>query len=285
MFRIFTFKHLSILTFIVCFIMLTGAMLAYLTPVVNTSSDVGIKVPIIMYHQISENVNVMGDYAIPLSLLEEDFLYMKNNSITPVSFKQLAEFTKNGTPLPKNPVCITFDDGQKTFITKVLPLLEKYSFHANVNIVGSLTVLYTENKDNNDKYAYLNTDDLKILSNHPLVEIGCHTYNLHSLSDRRGAGKLKEESISDYRTVIEKDFEKFNTFYSDATSSATEIFAYPYGIRNDTLQNIITKQGFTVTLTCRESVNILNKGSSLFELGRFNRPYKISTENFFAKMF
>ncbi len=265
--------------------MLTGAMLTYLTPVVNTSSNVGIKVPIIMYHQISENVNVIGDYAIPLSLLEEDFLYMKNNSITPVSFKQLAEFTKNGTPLPKNPVCITFDDGQKTFITKVLPLLEKYSFPANVNIVGSLTVLYTENKDNNDKYAYLNTDDLKILSNHPLIEIGCHTYNLHSLSNRRGAGKLKEESISDYRAVIEKDFEKFNTFYSDATSSATEIFAYPYGIRNDTLQNIITKKGFTVTLTCRESVNILNKGSSLFELGRFNRPYKISTENFFAKMF
>ncbi len=285
MFRIFTFRQLSIFTIILCTIMILGTALSYVQPVVFASSEAGVKVPIIMYHQISANKSVIGDYAIPLQMLEEDFLYMKNNNITPVSFKQLTDFTQNGIPLPENPVCITFDDGQKTFLTQVLPLLEKYNFPANVNIIGSLTLLYTENNDNNDSYAYLNTEDIKNLNNNPLVEIGCHTYNFHSLTSRRGAGKLKEEGVTDYRKTIENDLKKFKTFYYDITSDNTEIFAYPYGIRNDTLQEILKENGYSITLTCRECVNILNVGSSLYELGRFNRPYKLSTQSFFSRIF
>lgn len=285
MFKIFTFRQLSLLSLFICIIMLIGATLNALAPVVEASVQAGVSVPVVMYHQICENSSLWGDYVIPLSELEKDFQYFKDNGITPVSFAQLRDFVQNGALLPKKPIVITFDDGQKSFLTRVVPLLEKYQYPANINIVGSLTELYTKNGDNNDCYAYLNENDIKELNSNPLIETGCHSYNLHTLGGRRGMSRLWGESDTDYEALILKDIALFNSFYYSITQNKTEIYAYPYGIRNDFLLETLKEQGFTITLTCRESVNVLKKGSDLFELGRFNRPYGINRDIFFKSMF
>ncbi len=62
------------------------------------------------------------------------------------------------------------------------------------------------------------------------------------------------------------------------------IMAYPYGIKNKTLEEIVKSQGFSVTLSCRESVNKISVGDNLYNLGRFNRPYKYSTNTFFTEI-
>ena len=69
------------------------------------------------------------------------------------------------------------------------------------------------------------------------------------------------------------------------TGEKAIIAAYPYGIRNDTLTDVLKNEGFTVTLTCRETANTLTTGGDLYELGRFNRPYKISEQVFFESIF
>ena len=69
--------------------MLLGSILNTLSPYVDAFSEIGEEIPIIMYHQISENKSIWGDYVIPLSLLEEDFQYMKKHNINPISFEQL----------------------------------------------------------------------------------------------------------------------------------------------------------------------------------------------------
>ena len=203
----------------------------------------------------------------------------------PVSFNQLKNFVLTGEALPPKCIILTFDDGQKSFLTKVLPLLEKYNYPANINIVGALTQLYTDNGDNNDCYAYLNSEDIKLLHLHQLVEIGCHSYDFHSLGTRRGASRLKNETDAEYKKIVRKDIFLFNSLYSSVTQDKTTIYAYPYGIRNDFLLEELKEQGFTVTLTCRESVNHISRGDSLYELGRFNRPYGINRELFFGKIF
>lgn len=285
MFKILTFKQLSIIAFFVCLIMLLGAVLNMASPYVSAFSQNEISVPVIMYHQISENKSIWGDYVIPLSVLEEDFKYMKKNNINPVSFDDLRAFVEKGEKLPNNPIIITFDDGERSFLTKVLPLLEEYKFPANVNLVGSLVELYTENGDTDDRYAYLNAEDVKILSENKLVTLGCHSYNLHSLSNRRGMGKIYGESETDYKNLINYDIEKFNALYKDITGESTDIIAYPYGIKNETLEEIAEEKGFKITLTCREEVNTLTVGGGLENLGRFNRPYGKTSESFFQKIY
>ncbi len=284
MFQIFSFKQLTIIAFILCFFLLLASALNLAAPYVSASSKQSYFIPVIMYHQISENPSVIGDYAIPLSLLEKDFLYIKNMGYTPISFKQLKNFTQKAIPLPENPIIITFDDGERTFITKVLPLLEKYNFPANVNIVGSLTKLYTENGETDDRYAYLNEEDILTLSRHELVEIGYHSYNCHTLGHRRGMGKIKGESDTEYEKIILDDIHKFNDYYKSITGQSTFIIAYPYGIKNPLLESIVAQNGFTVALTCREASNKISVGSSLLNLGRFNRPNKETTQDFFNKI-
>ncbi len=285
MFRIFTFKQIAIISFFLCIIMLLSSFLNTLSPYIAVFSQNAEEIPIIMYHQISENKSIWGDYVIPLSVLEEDFQYMKNHNITPISFEQLKLYSEKGEKLPQNPIIITFDDGERSFITKVLPLLEEFKYPANMNLVGSLVELFTKNGDTDDRYAYLNEKDVKKLVENKWVSLGCHSYNLHSLSSRRGMGKIYGEKEEEYKKLINNDIKKFNTDYERITGEKTEIFAYPYGIKNETLTNIVRENGFKITLTCREETNRISVGGSLEDLGRFNRSYGKSSKSFFEKIY
>lgn len=282
MYKIITYKRLAVTTAIICFTLIFSSAANTFSPVFAAVKNKEKEVLIVMYHQISENKALWGDYVIPKAQLREDFLYLKNNGFTPIKLQTLLDFVNGKASLPKKPVVITFDDGQRSFITKVLPLLEEFNFPANVNIVGSLVDLYTQNGDTDDRYAYLNWNDIKALSKNNLVEIGHHSYNLHSLSSRRGMGKKKTESDSEYLSAMKKDIEKLNNKLLENINERPIILAYPYGIRNDMLFNLVKEKGFVITLTCRESINKISVGDNLYELGRFNRPYGKSSHTFFS---
>ncbi len=285
MFKVFSARNITITSAFLCAFLLLGSFINVSVPGIAASAKSGVTVPIIMYHQICTNTAVLGDYAITPEMLRDDFEYMKKNNIHPVSFAQLTKYVTVGEPLPKNPVVITFDDGERSFLTKVLPLLREYNYPANINIVGSLVEMYSKNGETDDRYAYLNVDDIKLLSLEPLVEMGYHSYNLHSLGSRRGMGRIYGESEIEYEKLILEDISLFENLFIQLTNTPPVIAAYPYGIRNDKLQNILETNKFTITLTCRESSNTLNVGDDLFELGRFNRPYNLSTQTFFGKIF
>lgn len=284
MYKIITYKKLVIFSAILCFVMIFSAVANTFLPVISVFKEKKQEVLILMYHQVSENSSLWGDYVIPTSLLKEDFEYLKNNNYIPIKMKDLLDFTKGTKKLPEKAVVITFDDGQRSFLTKVVPLLEEYNYPAVVNIVGALTDLYTENGETNDKYAYLNWNDIKTLSQNPLVEIGHHSYNFHSLGYRRGMGKIYGESNSAYSEIIKTDIEKLNEKLLSNIGERPYILAYPYGIRNDTLLEIAKDENFPVTLSCRESINKISVGDELFELGRFNRPYGKSSDIYFENI-
>lgn len=284
MYKIITYKKLVIFSAILCFVMIFSAVANTFLPVISVFKEKKQEVLILMYHQVSENSSLWGDYVIPASLLKEDFEYLKNNNYTPIKIKDILDFTKGTKKLPEKAVVITFDDGQRSFLTKVVPLLKEYKYPAVVNIVGALTDLYTENGETNDKYAYLNWNDIKTLSQNPLVEIGHHSYNFHSLGYRRGMGKIYGESNSAYSEIIKTDIEKLNEKLLSNIGERPYILAYPYGIRNDTLLEIAKDENFPVTLSCRESINKISVGDELFELGRFNRPYGKSSDIYFENI-
>lgn len=284
MFRIIRFRHLCIASAIVCLVLLLLTHINAVAPLMTASAQTAVNVPVVMYHQISEKNNC-GDYVLSLTELKNDFQYFRENNITPISFRQLSDFTEKGTPLPEKPVIITFDDGCRSFLTKVVPLLEEYGYPANINVIGSLTSLYTENGDTNDSYAYLNENDIKELSQHPLVEVGCHTYDLHNLSGRRGMSKLSTETEEEYIDFIRNDIEAFDDLYYGITGDKLTVFAYPYGIKNQILPQILQESGYKILLTSGERINKISVGDTLAEIGRFNRPHGIDSYTFFMKLF
>ena len=248
------------------------------------------KVPllVLMYHNITAKPALRGKYCVTVQEFENDLKYLQNNGYTPISVKQLTAFAHNSAPLPDRPVIITFDDGYGSFYTYAYPLLEKYDFKAVVNNVGSFTEKYTILEEqnhpdcHNPDYCYLTLSEITKMSESGRVEMGCHTYDMHSLGKRKGCGRIKNESPEAYEASLTEDIEKYRRIMPYSTS----IFAYPYGIYSKESPSILRKLGFTAVFDCTERMNYIDDKNIdwLFNIHRYNRPSGISSESFFAKI-
>ena len=97
--------------------------------------------------------------------------------------------------------------------------------------------------------------------------------------------RLPSESDEEYVNFIKSDIKNFDDLFYRLTGDKPTIFAYPYGIKNDHLPQILGESGYKIILTSGERVNKLSVGSPLTEIGRFNRPHGISSDTFFKKLF
>ena len=119
-----------------------------------------------------------------------------------------------------------------------------------------------------------------------LVEIGNHTYNLHSqTSGRMGVARLEGESDEVYGNRISNDIIKMQELLLEKTGIETNIFTYPYGIMSAYSKNVIKDLGFLCTFSCEEKKSLISRDpDSLLNLGRYLRPSGISSDDYFAKL-
>lgn len=91
-----------------------------------------IRVPILMYHYVSELPEDADAYRRDLSIRPETFRahmeYLFFEGYTPVSLYDLDRALLDGAPLPAKPVILTFDDGYSDHYTNVFPVLRQYGF-------------------------------------------------------------------------------------------------------------------------------------------------------------
>ncbi len=245
-----------------------------------------IKLPVLMYHHIMEKGKLIGDYCITPSQFEEDLKYIKDKGYTTVSADDLLEFYYNKIPLPEKPIMITFDDGYESSYVYAFPLLKKYNMKAIISIIGNYSDLYSTipSSEKDVSYSHITWDQAKIMQNSKLIEIGNHTYNLHSIEKGR-KGVVKKNDNGFYNGEMKEDILKLQKKIEENLGMTPVIFAYPFGSRNEKTDKIIKDIKFKVVLGCEEKVNILtgtNK-EELYNIKRFNRPHNIKTEDFFKK--
>ncbi len=243
-----------------------------------------VRVPIIMYHSVTPDAKNACDYIIPESTFRADMEYLRRSGYTAVFMSDLAAWEAGTAELPEKPVVITLDDGYLNGLTVVEPVLEELGMKAVISVVGSYTQQYAENGDRCPDYAYLTWDDIRALSQSGCVEIGSHTYAMHSLSPRRGCAKMRGESTPRYRQVLENDLGRLQTELWDKAGVKPTVFAYPYGFYSADSLAVLKQLGFTAALGCEEKINSLDRSADeLYHLGRFNRPAGISTADFMRR--
>ncbi|WP_250278518.1 polysaccharide deacetylase family protein [[Clostridium] colinum] len=250
----------------------------------NVDNDTAIKLPIIMYHHILENEKRLNDFTISPQQFEKDIIYIKEKGYETISVKQLLDYVYNNKPLPEKPIMITFDDGHESFYEYIYPLLKEYDLKAVLSIVGSFTDTFSKNEDHNINYSYLTWKQINELSDSGYVEIGNHTYDLHSTDKgREGCKKKSLESFEEYKSFLSKDVLKLQDEILNYTGYNSNIFTYPFGKYSKETKEIIKELGFSVIFNCAQVVNLVDKNNPdfLYNLGRFNRPNGISTEQFF----
>lgn len=243
-----------------------------------------VRLPVLMYHGVHSNPKKAGDYVITPQALEEDLLYLQRQGCTTVVMSDLIAYVQQGTPLPEKPVMITFDDGYYNNLEQCLPLLEKYDMCAVISVVGSYIVNQAEQDSHITAYSYLTFPEIQTLLESGRIEIGNHTYDLHSHTHRQGCGILPEESETAYRELLRSDLEQLQSLLASQVQMRPVVFTYPYGYVCRESIPVLRSMGFLATLTCYEEPNRITRDPDcLFGIGRYNRPYGISTDAYMQK--
>lgn len=100
-----------------------------------------IRVPILMYHYVSEPPDLADNTRVTLSVTPEMFRahmqYLFDSGFTTISLYQLVDALRTGSPLPAKPVVMTFDDGYTDHYESVYPILREFGFTGTIFVITS----------------------------------------------------------------------------------------------------------------------------------------------------
>jgi peptidoglycan/xylan/chitin deacetylase (PgdA/CDA1 family) len=247
----------------------------------------GIPVPIIMYHSITLDGDKCGEYVVSLDQIEADIEWLKQNSFTPVFVNDLIRFVNYNGELPDKPVILTFDDGCYNNYEYLIGLLKKEDFKATISVVGSYTLDASESGDMpSAAYSYLRWCDINEMRESGYYEFCNHSYDMHSLDDRRGILRKDGENDAEYQHALLTDIEGLQKLFDQNCAFKPNCFTYPYGFISPEAENIVKGLGFEASMGVEEKANYIVKGDSecLFGLHRYNRSGFYKTDSFMKKL-
>lgn len=285
MFISFKLKRLILPLFIIIGIVAVCIIFTSSTISVPASStDVGIKLPVLMYHGIRKSCSAQNKYVISPDEFEADLKYINDNGYKTIVVADLLDYFDKGKSLPEKPIIITFDDGCLNNYTYAYPLLKKYNQKMILSPIGKCIDEYEKNGDKNPAYAQADWNTLKEMVDSGLVELQNHTYNMHASKGRIGASQKSGETDEDYRSALIEDLTKFNERMKAELNITPTAFVYPYGAISKTSNDIIKELGFRASFDCASKINIIKSEDDLYNIHRFIRPHGKSAEEILKKI-
>lgn len=188
-------------------------------------------VPILMYHSIHETPNQsIRRLSVDPKTFAEQLRYLRSEGFTGLTFGELCTRRRDGMPLPKRPVVLTFDDGYADFVETAVPLLVGYGFPATVFVTTGWL------DDAGPRAAGPAPDRMMSwaqLAELPAagVEIGAHTHG-HPELDQIGGSRLRAE-LFDPKHLLE-----------DRLGHPIRSLAYPYGYSCKRVREISRQAGY-----------------------------------------
>lgn len=238
----------------------------------NTESMEGKEIPVLMYHNISENVE--NKNTVSPKKFENDVETLKKNGYEGILLQDLYKYVENKKKLPKKPIIITFDDGYISNYNQGYKIADKLNFKMNFGIIG-----WSVGEKQRVSIEHFNWSEAKEMERSGLIEINSHTYDLHSpkgtsygLLEECGLGvEYKEgESKKDYEERMNIDIGRFEKEMILKLGHRSRFMVYPYGIFNNDIEKIIKKQGYLGSLTIEEGIRVFKDKKSLYRIPRLN---------------
>ena len=209
----------------------------------------GHKIPVLLYHDISDQFQ--DEYTISPSRFAAQMERLYAHDYRAISLKDLDSLP--GESLSRA-VVITFDDGYASFIDYAFPLLKDYGFKATVNIIGEYVGTFLHLGGNRPMLSW---DEYRVLNNSGLVDLGCHTHNLHGMS-----------KVFQSQKALEDDFKLFTETFTKEIGTKPDILAWPFGTYDQSSVKVAERMGFKYFLTSREA--LFRKNGNFNEIPRLN---------------
>lgn len=237
------------------------ATVAHTFPI-STSTE-AVKVPILVYHIVRPSYPTDSRQVRALAhtpeVFDAEMKYLAEAKYHVTSFAALENYLKDGTPLPANPIIISFDDGWGDQFTYAFPVLEKYhytaAFFVFTNPIGTR--------------GFLTWENLRALRDAGMT-IGSHTRSHPFLTKITDQNILWNE-INGSKETLEKHL-----------GITVNEFAYPFGKYDATTTALVKKAGYTSARGDYVKKGGMQSRDSLYELSALNAP---TTTELFALKF
>ena len=250
----------------------------------GSSAAAQLRLPVVMYHHISEDPGRWNDYVISPAELESDLAELRRLGYETVRVRELLDWTEGRFTMPEKPCLITFDDGNDSTAAYAEPLLERFGFTAACAVIGSVCERFSALDEHDPERSNLSWEDAAAASRRGTLEILCHTWDMHALRPRKGCAPLRGEGEAEYRRALGADLGRFLAAAESHGVALVPAIAYPYGAYTQTTADAVRALGFRAAFTCTERVNTLSGDpAELLTLGRFNRPHGVSSVSFFRR--
>ncbi|MDR3706745.1 MAG: polysaccharide deacetylase family protein [Capsulimonadaceae bacterium] len=221
-------------------------------------------VPILMLHAVFPDAR--PEFPINLQVTHNDIAshlaILKRWGYTGITFETLAAALRYGSPLPRRPVIITFDDGFDGLL-KAHPIFEAARFPYTIFVVAAC-VGKTNSWDrshNIPELPLLSWEAIAELDRSEFVSVQPHTLTHPSLPELNS--REAENEIAGSKARLE-----------DRLGKEATVFCYPYGHYNDETVRIVRQAGYACAVTMDRGR--VRQDEDLFRLPRISvqhRPF------------
>lgn len=239
----------------------------------------------LMYHELRElhmlwpeqpsPIDVKQDYydELPAPLFvtvenfEEQMNYLYQNGFHTLSLGEIKHYYYNNRELPQNSVLLTFDDCYQSIKKYAYPILNKYKFHA-VAFVVTGWLHTTARPFQPDKSVCLTGNDLEAMKD--VFEYANHTDLFHTRSSNSSSAIMEADDLA-----FTEDLKHCN---ASGILSATDTFAYPFGLYSERNISLLREKGFQLAFTSEGGNN--NRSMDPLLLKRNAIPYFMDLKQF-----
>ena len=219
------------------------------------------QVAILCYHEVDRQ----GDaFAVTHERLESHLAKMKQDGYHFVSLDEYIRYAKGELSLPEKSVMVTFDDGYRSFYTKVYPLLKKYQVPGMLAIVSSWT---NGEEKPNDVRDLASWQELKEMEASGLVAVVSHTHAMHKQQDINPQGSRngvvgshlyfqgRYESDEEYETRLGNDIAEVQRLFEEKLGHKCRAMVWPYGIYSKEAVELVKASGMEAAFLLDGGVN------------------------------
>jgi peptidoglycan/xylan/chitin deacetylase (PgdA/CDA1 family) len=222
----------------------------------------------IAFHDVVDQPADLASDAVTTRTLVQFFDWLKGTGWTAISLDDVSDAARGRRRLPDKAILLTFDDGYKSFYSRVYPLLKAYRYPAVLSLVGSWmedtsdgTVLYGDKKV--PRTTFISWDEAREIEASGLVELASHSYDLHHGVQANPQGNVVAAAITwrydprsrtyeddaAYEARIRADLTHARTMMESNLGHPPRTMTWPYGRYTGPALDVAKDLGFSIALT------------------------------------
>ncbi|OHD11980.1 MAG: hypothetical protein A2Y41_05290 [Spirochaetes bacterium GWB1_36_13] len=204
---------------------------------------------VLCYHNVvkktKHNIDVSSEE------FEKQMNFLASNGYISLKASELVQkIADNSFEENKKYIVITFDDGNLGVYKNAFPILKKYNLKATLYIYPSIIM----SREKGKHLSYMNWDEINMMLENPLIELGSHSYYHPYLTHESEKGLFI--NIQKSKEILKKK-----------TGISPLTFAYPFGIFDSKTKELLKKYKYTAGMTIIPESVFLK--TDLYQIPRF----------------